>query len=85
MKDSKITPRAIHSRASEIQKEWKNIYFGAVPYLNAMKSLSSVSDRYYEDSSESIVTYFLANAQTFRGEKARELKTELKNLFKTTK
>lgn len=85
MKDSKITQRAIHSIARDIEREWKNIYFGAVPYLNAMKSLSSVSDRYYEDSSESIVTYFLANAQTFRGEKARELKTELKNLFKTKK
>lgn len=85
MKDSKITPRAIHSIARDISREWKNVYFGAVPYLNAMKSLSSVSEDYYEDSAESIIIYFLANAQTFRGEQARALKLELNNLLKAKK
>jgi hypothetical protein len=82
MKNSQITPRAIHSIARDIEREWKNVYFGALPYLNAMKSLNSISEDYYEDRAETIIIYFLANAQTFRGEKAREFKTELKNLLK---
>lgn len=85
MKDSKTTPRAIHSIARDITREWKNVYFGAVPYLNAMKSLNSISENYYEDSSESVIIYFLANAQTFRGEQARALKLELNNLLKAKK
>ena len=84
MKDSKITPitpRAIHSIAADITREWKNVYFGAVPYLNAMKSLSSISEDYYGDRAETVIIYFLANAQTFRGEQARSLKLELNNLL----
>jgi hypothetical protein len=82
MKDSNITPRAIHSIATDISREWKNVYYGAVPYLNAMKSLNSISEDYYEDRAETIIIYFLANASTFRGEKARALKLELNNLLK---
>lgn len=82
MKYSKITPRAIHSIAADITREWKNVYFGAIPYLNTMKSLNKISEDYYEDSAESVVIYFLANASTFRGEQARALKLELNNLLK---
>lgn len=82
MKDSKITPRAIYSIAADITREWKNVYFGAIPYLNAMKSLNTISEDYYEDSAESVIIYFLANASTFRGEQARALKLELNNLLK---
>ncbi len=82
MKNSQTTPRAIYSIARDIEIEWKNVYYGAVPYLNAMKSLNTISEDYYEDSAETIIIYFLANAQTFRGETARALKTELKNLLK---
>jgi hypothetical protein len=82
MKNSQITPRAIYSIARDIEIEWKNVYYGAVPYLNAMKTLHSVSEDYYGDRAETMIIYFLANAQTFRGEAARALKTELKNLLK---
>lgn len=34
------------------------------------------------DSAKSIVNYFLSNATTFKGEKARELKKELKEIIK---
>jgi hypothetical protein len=81
MKDSKITPRAIHSIAADITREWKNVYFGAVPYLNAMRSLYSISESYYYDRAETVIIHFLANAQTFRGEQARALKLELNNLL----
>ncbi len=54
----------------------------AQPYLDAMAQLESVNDTYICDSAKSIVLYFLANAQTWRGEKARAIKAELKNITK---
>jgi hypothetical protein len=68
--------------AKEISKDWSNVYFGAVPYLRAMRTLESVNDYYGMDSAKSIVMYFLANASTWRGEKAREIKKELNKLIK---
>jgi len=45
-----------------------------------MHSLDSIDDDYYEDSGKSVVLYFLANASTWKGEKARAIKAELKKL-----
>ena len=72
--------RSLSEIASEIRADWKNVYFGAVPYLDAMESLDSMSDRYYEDDADSIVTYFLSNATTWRGETAKRIKDELKSM-----
>ena len=66
--------------AAEIRKDWKKPYFGAVPYLQAMADLDSIDDKYGEDSAKSIVLYFLANAQSWRGETAKRVKAELKKL-----
>jgi hypothetical protein len=68
--------------AKEISQDWSNVYFGAVPYLRAMRTLDTVNDSYGMDSAKSIVMYFLANASTWRGEKAREIKKELNKLIK---
>ena len=72
--------RKIYEISSEIRKDWKKPYFGAVPYLEAMDSLSSIKEDYYQDTAESIVIYFLANANTWRGEVARRVKQELKEM-----
>ena len=72
--------RSISTIAREIRADWQKPYFGAVPYLSAMHSLDSIEDNYYEDSGKSVVLYFLANAQTWKGEKARAIKAELKKL-----
>ena len=79
--------RPLYEIASEIRKDWKatskkGIYFGAVPYLDAMATLNKVTDNYYQDSAESIVLYFLANASTYKGETAKKIKKELKDMFK---
>lgn len=66
--------------ANEIKKDWKNVYFGAIPYLMAMSCLNSINDNYGMDSAKSIVLYFLSNASTWRGEKAKAIKAELKKL-----
>jgi len=74
--------RPIYEIAAEIRKDWAKPYFGAVPYLDAMRRLASITDNYYHDSGASIVLYFLANATTWRGETARRIKAELKSLLK---
>lgn len=74
--------RPIHVIASEIRKDWKKIHFGAQPYLEAMEVINSINDRYYFDTAKSIVIYFLANSTTWKGEKAKEIKKELKKLIK---
>ena len=73
--------RSIAVIAREIRADWKKPYFGAVPYLDAMCELNSINDNYYYDSGESVVRYFLANANTWRGDKAREIKAELKKIL----
>jgi hypothetical protein len=72
--------RPLYEIAREIRKDWKKVYFGAVPYLDAMSTLDSINDNYMFDSGKSIVLYFLANAGTWRGEVAKRVKAELKKM-----
>jgi hypothetical protein len=75
--------RSLSTIASEISQDWgKKVYFGARPYLDAMYSLDKVTDNYGLDSGKSIVAYFLANASTWRGEKAKAIKKELNKMIK---
>lgn len=67
--------------AKEIKENWKNVYFGAEPYLQAMFSLQTIDDYYYQDSADEIIRYFLANAMTWRGEVARRIKKELNSMI----
>jgi hypothetical protein len=73
-----ITMQSISTIAREISREWKNVNYAAKPYLQAMHSLDSVKDSYYEDSAKSIVSYFLCNASGYRGEAAKAHKAALK-------
>lgn len=70
----------ISELARQIRKDWKNPYFGAVPYIGAMMSINSTSDSYGDESAKSIINYFLANAGTWRGEEARRIKAILKKM-----
>lgn len=74
-------PRPLCAIASDIRKEWKTVSPHAEPYLRAMHSLRRITDPYYMDSGRSVVLYFLSNASGFRGEKAKELKQELKDML----
>ena len=74
--------RPLYEIAKEIRKDWQKVYFGAVPYLDAMSTLNKVTDNYFQDSGKSIVLYFLANASTWRGETAKRIKAELKAITK---
>jgi len=70
--------RPIWKIAQEIKADWKKPYFGAVPYLQALSSLTDISDNYGLDSAKEMIIYFLANATTWKGEKAKEIKKELR-------
>ena len=74
--------RPLYQIASEIKKDWVKPNYAAKPYLEAMESLTSVTDKYGWDSGKSIVIYFLCNANTWKGETAKRIKAELKTLSK---
>jgi hypothetical protein len=74
--------RPLYLIAQEIKADWTKVYFGAVPYLDALSTLDQITDRYYEDDAEDIVRYFLSNATTWKGDTARRIKAELKDILK---
>lgn len=78
--------RPLNEIAKEIHADWsvqgKGVSPYAKPYLDALQSLNDINDNYYLDSADSVVRYFLANASTWKGEKARAIKKELNSLLK---
>ena len=74
--------RSLYEIAKEIRSDWKNVYFGARPYLAAMSSLGSLKDSYGVEDGYMVVSYFLANAGTWKGEVAKRVKAELKKMLK---
>ena len=75
-------PRTLSAIAADIRRTWPNVYFGAVPYLEAMADLTTVYDAFGFDDARSIVLYFLSNARTWKGADARRIKAELNSLLK---
>lgn len=75
--------RTFQQIARDIKSTWLNVYFGAVPYLEAMLTLNTTNPNamYLYYTAGDIVKYFLANAQTFRGANAKRLKAELKSML----
>ena len=79
-------PRPLYTIAEEVYTDirngsWKSASKSyALPYLRAMRELSSLSDSYGADSAKSVVLYFLSNASTWRGETARRIKAELRSM-----
>ena len=74
--------RSLSTIHREISNDWVKPFYGAVPYLDAMRHLDTMRDKYYYDDAQSVVVYFLANASTWRGEVARRIKAELKTMLK---
>ena len=67
----------LHQIAREVRKAWPKLSPHAKPYLDAMGSLEKITDNFITDTGSSVVAYFLANAQSFRGETAKAIKKEL--------
>jgi len=72
------TVRPLHVIARDIYQAWPKVNYAAKPYLEAMRDLSSINDKYGYDDARSIVLYFLSNAASFKGDTAKLLKLELK-------
>jgi hypothetical protein len=75
-------PRRLRDIAREIRQNWKRVNFAAEPYLDALTTLNTVNDNYFEDTGRSVVAYFLANAGGWRGEVAKRIKAELREMTK---
>jgi len=74
--------RPLYIIAADIRANWAKPYFGAIPYIFALRHLNQISEPYGLDSGVSCVAYFLANAQTWRGPEARRIKQELREILK---
>lgn len=74
--------RSIRSIALDIETYWQTVNYGARPYLDAMHTLDKPTDRFGEDDAIMILAYFLGNATGWRGEKAREIKAEIRRMLK---
>lgn len=79
------TVRPLNEIARDIRAHWPNIFYGAVPYVDAMYDLRTLDDKYFADDAKSVVLYFLSNATTWRGEHARRIKKELNDMLKEHK
>ena len=74
--------RPLYEIARDIQRNWKNVNYAAKPYLEALHTLDNIKDNFYYDTGYSIVSYFLANASSWRGDDARRIKAELKEILR---
>ncbi|HEX3934658.1 MAG TPA: hypothetical protein VHW43_08260 [Puia sp.] len=74
-------PNIVSEIAAIIEADWKKVYFGARPYLDAMHKLKTIDQYYRMDDGRSIVCYFLGNARTWKGETAKAVKAKLNELI----
>lgn len=82
---AKIAPapltRPIREIAAEIKADFhakgKPVYWSAAPYVQAMFSLETMQDHFYEDDAASVLTYAVSNLSTWRGETAKRVKAEI--------
>lgn len=75
--------RPVYEIAGEIVRDWgTNVNYAARPYLEAMLMMNNIDGMYFNDSGKGVVSYFLNNAGAWRGDTARRIKAELRELLK---
>lgn len=90
--EKKTEKRTFSAIAAEVMNLWKTKYGkylpwslkGALPYLEAMLECDTTDKnaQYYAETVESVVIYFRANITNWRGDDARRIKAELKEMLK---
>lgn len=75
-------PRPLYVIAAEIMDCWRNINQGAAHYVMPMRHMHSINDSYGLDKGRDVVLRFLCNAEHWRGDHARRIKAELKQMLK---
>lgn len=82
--DAKTAP--LYEVAAAIERDLrlqgKPVPPAAKPYLNAMRSLATMEEKYIVEDAETIVRYALSNLSAWRGENARRIKKELTERLK---
>jgi len=72
--------KPIKEYAKEILRDWKRPAIPAKIYLDAMLEIDQADDDYIFEKGAGILAYFLANAESWRGETARKIKKELNKI-----
>lgn len=67
-----------------ITRDWKNVNFGAKPYLDTFNQIDETG-HYGMDGWKEMVLYFLCNASSWKGETAKAVKKELNRRVKANK
>lgn len=80
MRSINTPTRSLSVIAREIRADWVKMSPYAKPYVQAMSEMNSINEPYYADSGKSVVLYFIANAGSWRGEVAKRVKAELKQM-----
>lgn len=80
-----MTHRPIHEIAEDIRADYRSkgkpVYYSAKPYVDAMLYLDKVTDYYGLDSGDMILRYALSNLSSWRGETARRVKAEMREML----
>ena len=74
--------RSIAVISAEIRSDWKDVTPEAKPYLEAMACIDRLTDIYGFGSGRMIVTYFLSHARKWKSDRAKRIKTELRDMLK---
>ena len=61
---------------------WREKYWSAVPYIEALSTLDKPTDSYGYDKGTYLINYLLGNLSQYRGEKAKAFKALLKEMAK---
>ena len=82
--DAKTAP--LYEIAAAIERDLrlqgKSVPPAAKPYVNAMRSLTTMQNTYITEDAETIVRYALSNLSAWRGENACRIKKELTERLK---
>lgn len=75
--------RPLYEIAEEIRNETaaSSFWWKAQPYVDAMLSLNKITDMYLFDSADSVVRYALGNLTGWRGDVAKRVKAELREML----
>lgn len=75
-------PRTIKAIVSDVITTWGDklptVGYAAKPYLEALTTVETTEEYYGDDKAEHLLRYALSNMAQFKGQRARELKEELR-------
>lgn len=73
--------RPLYEIMADVLEDWRSINPYALEYARALAELNEPNDYYLTERGRDIIPYFLANANGWRGERARAIKAELKQML----